>query len=52
LHGGELQQKLRRPSGPIFEHAILEHVLISGGLMGEHSFAAYDANEWTDDQTG
>lgn len=39
--GGELQQRPRRPTEPIFERAIIEHVLVSGTLMGGMSFAVY-----------
>ncbi len=39
--GGELQQKPRRPQEPIFERRIIEHVLISGTVMGGLSFAVY-----------
>ena len=39
--GGELRRKPRKPSEPIFERHILEHVLVAGGVMGILAFAAF-----------
>jgi calcium-translocating P-type ATPase len=37
----ELKHPPRNPSEPIFEHKIIEHVLVAGTLMGVLAFAAY-----------
>ncbi|WP_101068637.1 cation-translocating P-type ATPase [Roseovarius salinarum] len=39
--GGELDRPPRRPDEPIFERHIIEHVLITGTLMGGLAFATY-----------
>jgi magnesium-transporting ATPase (P-type) len=39
--GGELQRPPRPPAEPIFERHIIEHVLITGTLMGGIAFAVY-----------
>ncbi len=39
--GGELDRAPRKPSEPIFERHIIEHVLVIGGVMGVLSFAVY-----------
>jgi Ca2+-transporting ATPase len=39
--GGELQRSPRPPAEPIFERHIIEHVLITGTLMGGIAFAVY-----------
>ena len=39
--GGELAAKPRKPSEPIFEHKIIEHVLVTGTVMGVLAFAVY-----------
>lgn len=39
--GGELSRPPRRPSEPIFERRIIEHVLVAGTVMGGLAFAVY-----------
>ncbi|MBK5912148.1 hypothetical protein CCR85_11680 [Rhodothalassium salexigens] len=39
--GGELDARPRRPSEPIFERHIIEHVLLTGTVMGGLAFAVY-----------
>jgi len=39
--GGELKRPPRNPSEPIFERHIIEHVLITGTVMGSLAFATY-----------
>ncbi|MCW8824868.1 MAG: HAD-IC family P-type ATPase, partial [Gammaproteobacteria bacterium] len=39
--GGELSRPPRNPSEPIFERHIIEHVLITGTVMGGLAFATY-----------
>lgn len=39
--GGELDQPPRKPSEPIFERHVIEHVLAAGGVMGILAFAVF-----------
>jgi Ca2+-transporting ATPase len=39
--GGELTRPPRKPSEPIFERGIIEHVLVAGSVMGLLAFATY-----------
>lgn len=39
--GGELTQKPRSPSEPVFESHIVQHVLVTGSVMGVLAFAVY-----------
>lgn len=39
--GGELAQRPRKPSEPIFEHRIVGHVLITGSAMGLLAFGVF-----------
>ncbi|GLS24979.1 cation-translocating P-type ATPase [Marinibactrum halimedae] len=39
--GGELDKRPRRPSEPIFERHIIEHILIAGGAMGILAFSVF-----------
>ena len=39
--GGELTAPPRAPSEPIFEHRIVEHVLLTGTVMGLLAFGTY-----------
>ena len=39
--GGELTRPPRNPSEPIFERHIIEHVLVTGSVMGGLAFAVY-----------
>ncbi len=39
--GGELTRPPRRPTEPIFESRIVQHVLITGSVMGVLAFAVY-----------
>jgi calcium-translocating P-type ATPase len=39
--GGELTRPPRKPSEPIFEHGIINHVLVTGSVMGLLAFATY-----------
>lgn len=39
--GNELNRPPRRPSEPIFDRRIIEHVLVIGGAMGVLAFAVY-----------
>ena len=39
--GGELDQPPRRPDEPIFEHRMIEHVVVTGTLMGALGFATF-----------
>lgn len=46
--GGELAQKPRRPDEPIFDRRIIEHVLVTGAVMGGLAFVLF----WILQQTG
>ena len=39
--GNELTKPPRKPSEPIFEHSIIEHVLVTGTAMGVFAFGAF-----------
>ncbi len=39
--GDELQQRPRKPTEPIFERRILQHVLVAGSAMGVLAFGVY-----------
>ncbi len=39
--GGELDRPPRRPDEPVFERHIVEHVLVTGTVMGGLGFATY-----------
>lgn len=39
--GGELQARPRHPNEPVFERRIIEHVLVTGAVMGGLAFAAF-----------
>lgn len=39
--GGELNKRPRNPSEPVFERRIIEHVLVTGAVMGTLAFVTY-----------
>ncbi len=39
--GGELDQPPRKPSEPIFNHHVIEHILVAGSIMGVMAFTVF-----------